>query len=132
VNAIRSRPIFILLGLRGQANSRSYAMLVTLLDEIDPDPRPAARSTTIRSSRSRSTAASYRRAGRSDARSGCRGKCGSSISWRTPTSRSLPHGAVGPIKARAAVILLSDELTMPKTCVLLLLPRANRGIFAIN
>ncbi len=129
VNAILSRHNFILLGLRGQAKSRILRQLVTLLDEeipiiagseVNDDPfEPISKY-------GRELIAEH-----GDA---------------TPIAR-LPRelrfveklatpdvtiadiiGDVDPIKAARGGHLLSDELTMHFG----LLPRANRGIFAIN
>src|SRR6266540_2567874 len=112
VNAILSRHNFILLGLRGQAKSRILRQLVTLLDEeipiiagseVNDDPfDPISK---------------YGReliGERGDA---------------TPDVTIADIiGDVDPIKAARGGHLLSDELTMHFG----LLPRANRGIFAIN
>src|SRR5882757_3486593 len=129
VNAILSRHNFILLGLRGQAKSRILRQLVTLLDEeipiiagseVNDDPfEPISK---------------YGReliAERGD---------GTPIAWLPREVRFVEKlatpdvtiadiiGDVDPIKAARGGHLLSDELTMHFG----LLPRANRGIFAIN
>src|SRR5437667_174935 len=129
VNAILSRHNFILLGLRGQAKSRILRQLVTLLDEeipiiggseVNDDPfDPISK---------------YGReliAERGDA---------TPIAWLSRELRFVEKlatpdvtiadiiGDVDPIKAARGGHLLSDELTMHFG----LLPRANRGIFAIN
>ncbi len=129
VNAILSRHNFILLGLRGQAKSRILRQLVTLLDEeipiisgseVNDDPfDPISK---------------YGReliAERGD---------GTPIAWLPREVRFVEKlatpdvtiadiiGDVDPIKAARGGHLLSDELTMHFG----LLPRANRGIFAIN
>ena len=57
VNALLSRHNFILLGLRGQAKSRILRALVDAARRRTCRSSPAARSTTIRSRRSRSTRA---------------------------------------------------------------------------
>jgi len=129
VNAVLSRHNFILLGLRGQAKSRILRGMVDLLDEkipivpgceIHDDPlaplcascraRVAAEGDTLR------------------------------IGWLHREDRYVEKlatpdvtiadmvGDIDPIKAAAAGLNLSDELTMHYG----LLPRANRGIFAIN
>jgi magnesium chelatase subunit I len=129
VNAILSRHHFILLGLRGQAKSRILRELVTLLDEeipvlagseVNDDPfAPISRYghelVTERGD---------------DA----------PIAWLPRDARYVEKlatpdvtiadiiGDVDPIKAARGGHLLSDELTMHFG----LLPRANRGIFAIN
>src|SRR6267154_3795450 len=129
VNAILSRHNFILLGLRGQAKSRILRQLVSLLDEeipiiagseVNDDPfDPISK---------------YGReliTERGDA---------TPIAWLTRELRFVEKlatpdvtiadiiGDVDPIKTARGGHLLSDELTMHFG----LLPRANRGIFAIN
>src|SRR5512141_1447306 len=129
VNALLARHNFILLGLRGQAKSRILRQLVTLLDEeipilagseVNDDPfRPISK---------------YGReliAERGD---------DAPVAWLPRDSRFVEKlatpdvtiadiiGDVDPIKAARGGHLLSDELTMHFG----LLPRANRGIFAIN
>ncbi|HMG19027.1 MAG TPA: magnesium chelatase, partial [Gemmatimonadales bacterium] len=129
VNAILSRHNFILLGLRGQAKSRILRQLVSLLDEevpfiagseVNDDPfDPISK---------------YGReliAERGDA---------TPVAWLPREVRFVEKlatpdvtiadiiGDVDPIKAARGGHLLSDELTMHFG----LLPRANRGIFAIN
>ena len=129
VNAILSRHNFILLGLRGQAKSRILRQLVTLLDEevpflagseVNDDPfDPISK---------------YGRE--------LIGQHGDQtpIAWLPRELRFVEKlatpdvtiadiiGDVDPIKAARGGHLLSDELTMHFG----LLPRANRGIFAIN
>jgi len=129
VNAILSRHNFILLGLRGQAKSRILRELVKLLDEdipvlagseVNDDPfQPISKF------------------GRELV--GDKGDA-APISWLPRESRYVEKlatpdvtiadiiGDVDPIKAARGGHLLSDELTMHFG----LLPRANRGIFAIN
>jgi magnesium chelatase subunit I len=129
VNAILSRHNFILLGLRGQAKSRILRQLATLLDEDIPvlegsevNDNPFA------------PVSKYGRelvAERGDA---------APIAWLARDSRFVEKlatpdvtiadiiGDVDPIKAARGGHLLADELTMHFG----LLPRANRGIFAIN
>src|SRR6266581_1805124 len=129
VNAILSRHHFILLGLRGQAKSRILRQLVTLLDEeipiisgseVNDDPFDPI------SKYGRELIAE-------------RGE-GTPIAWLPREVRFVEKlatpdvtiadiiGDVDPIKAARGGHLLSDELTMHFG----LLPRANRGIFAIN
>src|ERR671938_2153420 len=129
VNAVLSRHNFILLGLRGQAKSRILRGLVDLLDEripvvpgceIHDDPRAPLCSA-------------------------CRGRVAREgdtmpIDWLPREARYVEKlatpdvtiadmvGDIDPIKAAQAGLNLSDELTMHYG----LLPRANRGIFAIN
>src|SRR6202521_5849374 len=129
VNALLSRHNFILLGLRGQAKSRILRGLITLLDpempvvagcEINDDPlEPICRA--------------------------CREKIAADgdntpISWMPRENRFVEKlatpdvtmadiiGDVDPIRAARGGRDLSDELTIHYG----LLPRANRGIFAIN
>jgi magnesium chelatase subunit I len=129
VNAILSRHNFILLGLRGQAKSRILRALVDLLDEqipvvpgceIHDDPLAPLCS-----------ACRARIAREGDAMP---------IAWLPREARYVEKlatpdvtiadmvGDIDPIKAAQAGLNLSDELTMHYG----LLPRANRGIFAIN
>ena len=129
VNALLSRHNFILLGLRGQAKSRILRGLINLLDpempvvagcEINDDPfKPICRA--------------------------CREKISADgdntpISWMPRDNRFVEKlatpdvtmadiiGDVDPIRAARGGRDLSDELTIHYG----LLPRANRGIFAIN
>jgi magnesium chelatase subunit I len=129
VNAILSRHNFILLGLRGQAKSRILRALTTLLDpqlpylsgcEIHDNPyQPICR-------RCRELLA----ANPDDA----------AISYLTPEERYVEKlatpdvtiadliGDIDPIKAAKGGHELGSEYTVHYG----LLPRANRGIFAIN
>jgi magnesium chelatase subunit I len=129
VNAILSRHNFILLGLRGQAKSRILRALGSLLDEalpvvpgceINDDPlSPVCR------------ACESRVAEEGDALR---------IAWLGRNARYVEKlatpdvtiadivGDIDPIKAARGGLHLSNELTMHYG----LLPRANRGIFAIN
>jgi magnesium chelatase subunit I len=129
VNAILSRHNFILLGLRGQAKTRILRALVQLLDEeiavipgceIHDDPlAPLCGSCRAR----------VREEGD-----------GLSIAWLPRDRRYVEKlatpdvtiadmiGDIDPIKAARAGLQLSDELTMHYG----LLPRAHRGVFAIN
>jgi len=129
VNAILSRHNFILLGLRGQAKSRILRALTELLDpsipvipgcEIHDDPLAPL-----------CAACRARVASEGD---------GLPIAWLPRDLRYVEKlatpdvtiadmiGDLDPIKAARAALQLSDELTMHYG----LLPRANRGIFAIN
>jgi magnesium chelatase subunit I len=128
-NAVLSRHHFILLGLRGQAKSRILRGLVGFLDaqipviagcEINDNPY----SPICRACRERIAA-------EGDA---------TPISWLGRDHRYVEKlatpdvtiadmiGDVDPIKAARSGRNLSDELTIHYG----LLPRANRGIFAIN
>jgi magnesium chelatase subunit I len=129
VNAVLSRHHFILLGLRGQAKSRLLRALTTLLDpelpviagsEIHDDPLAPL------SAFGRRLAA----------------EAGDDlpVAWRTREERYVEKlatpdvtiadmiGDIDPIKAAKGGLDLGDEQTMHYG----LLPRANRGIFAIN
>jgi magnesium chelatase subunit I len=129
VNAVLSRQNFILLGLRGQAKSRILRALTALLDEHTPyiagceirdNPyRPLCkRCHELVASKEETTP----------------------IAWLTRDHRYVEKlatpdvtiadliGDLDPIKAARAGEDLSSELTMHYG----LLPRANRGIFAIN
>ncbi len=129
VNAILSRHNFILLGLRGQAKTRLIRMLTTLLDEVTPSIEgceihdhpyhPICRR--------------------------CRDLLAESgdetpIGWLGREQRYVEKlatpdvtiadmiGDIDPIKAARRGHDISSELTVHYG----LLPRANRGIFAIN
>src|SRR3979411_340234 len=129
VNAILSRHNFILLGLRGQAKSRILRGLVDLLDERIP----VVPGCEIHDDPLAPLCAA------------CRGRVAReggdlSIGWLPRESRYVEKlatpdvtiadmvGDIDPIKAAEAGRNLSDEWTMHYG----LLPRANRGIFAIN
>jgi len=129
VNALLARHHFILLGLRGQAKSRILRQLIELLDErmptvagseVNDDPfDPISKYARERLA-----------------------ECGdaTAIAWVHRSQRYVEKlatpdvtiadiiGDVDPIKAARGGHLLSDELTMHFG----LLPRANRGVFAIN
>src|SRR5437667_10394367 len=129
VNAILARHSLILLGLRGQAKSRIIRQLTNLLDEYIPiiagsevndDPFHPI------SAFGRQTVELHQDA--------------TPIAWVGRDARFVEKlatpdvtiadiiGDVDPIKAAKGGHLLSDELTIHYG----LLPRANRGIFAIN
>jgi magnesium chelatase subunit I len=129
VNAVLSQQNFILLGLRGQAKSRIVRQLVTLLDEeipiiagseINDDPlAPISKygRTLIEEDGDQTP-----------------------ISWVPRDARFVEKlatpdvtiadiiGDVDPIRAARGGHVLADELTIHYG----LLPRANRGIFALN
>ena len=129
VNALLARQDFILLGLRGQAKSRLLRDLVRFLDEempiiggseINDDPfAPISKY-----GRERIEALGDQ----------------TPIAWVGRDARFVEKlatpdvtiadliGDLDPIKAAKGGHILSDELTMHYG----LLPRANRGIFAIN
>src|SRR5215475_1557172 len=129
VNAILSRHNFILLGLRGQAKSRILRALTGLLDpqtpyiagcEIHDNPYLPL----CRACRDRVTTAGDQ----------------AQIAYLSPEERYVEKlatpdvtiadliGDIDPIKAARGGQQLSSELTVHYG----LLPRANRGIFAIN
>src|SRR5467141_3106198 len=129
VNAILSKHNFILLGLRGQAKTRIIRMLVTLLDER----MPYIATCEIRDNPYHPICQRCRDliAGLADE---------TPISWMTRDQRYVEKlatpdvtiadmiGDIDPIKAARTGQDLSSELTVHYG----LLPRANRGIFAIN
>src|SRR5438309_9201183 len=129
VNAVLSRHNFILLGLRGQAKSRILRGLTDLLD----DRIPVVPGCEIYDDPLAPLCAACR--GRV-ARDGDAMK----IAWLPQEARFVEKlatpdvtiadmvGDIDPIKAAQAGLNLADELTMHYG----LLPRANRGIFAIN
>jgi magnesium chelatase subunit I len=129
INAILSRHNIILLGLRGQAKSRIIRLLTDLLDEripiiagseVNDDPfRPiSAYGRQMLADRGDSTPIDW--IGR-DAR------FVEKLATPDVTVADI-IGDVDPIKAAKGGHLLSDELTIHYG----LLPRANRGVFAIN
>jgi magnesium chelatase subunit I len=129
VNAILARQDFILLGLRGQAKTRILRGLVSLLDpeipvlagsEVNDNPfQPLSKEGRMRVEAEGDK---------------------TPIAWISREDRYVEKlatpdvtiadilGDVDPIKAARGGHLLSDELTLHYG----LLPRANRGIFAIN
>ncbi len=129
VNALLSQHNFILLGLRGQAKTRLLRALVTLLDEEIPvmpgceinddplDPICAACRARIEEQGERLPIAWLGRERRYVEK----------LATPDVTIADMV-GDIDPIKAARAGLQLSSELTMHYG----LLPRANRGIFAIN
>ena len=129
VNAILSRHNFILLGLRGQAKSRILRALTTLLDAQTP-------YITGCEIRDNPYAPICRRCREEIARLGD----ATPISYLTADERYVEKlatpdvtiadliGDIDPIKAARGGHELSSEFTVHYG----LLPRANRGIFAIN
>jgi magnesium chelatase subunit I len=129
INAVLSRHNFILLGLRGQAKSRILRGLVDLLDaEIPVVPGCEIHDNPL-----------------APLCAACRARVASEgdalpIAWLPRDARFVEKlatpdvtiadmvGDIDPIKAAEAGLNLSDELTMHYG----LLPRANRGIFAVN
>ena len=129
VNAVLSRHNFILLGLRGQAKTKLIRMLTTLLDEAVP--YVAGTETRDNPYHPLSRQAKLAIAEMGD---------DTPIDWLTREQRYVEKlatpdvtiadmiGDIDPIKAARQGHNISDELTMHYG----LLPRANRGIFAIN
>ena len=129
INAILSRHNIILLGLRGQAKSRIIRLLTHLLDECIP----IIAGSEVNDDPFRPISAYGRQmlAEKGDL---------TPIDWIGRDARFVEKlatpdvtvadiiGDVDPIKAAKGGHLLSDELTIHYG----LLPRANRGIFAIN
>jgi magnesium chelatase subunit I len=129
VNAILSRHNFILLGLRGQAKTRILRALTSLLDET----LPVVPGCEIHDDPLAPLCAA------------CRARIHEAgddlpIAWIGRDERYVEKlatpdvtiadmiGDLDPIKAARASLQLSDEMTMHYGLV----PRANRGIFAIN
>ena len=129
INAVLSRHNFILLGLRGQAKTRLIRMLVSLLDEHvpyvagceirdDPFTPICRRCRTLIAEQGDATP----------------------IAWLSRQERYVEKlatpdvtiadmiGDIDPIKAARSGQNIADELTVHYG----LLPRANRGMFAIN
>jgi magnesium chelatase subunit I len=129
VNAILSRHHFILLGLRGQAKSRILRALTTLLD----DAMPIVAGSEVNDN---PFAPISKYARELVAASGD----DTPIAWLDRETRYVEKlatpdvtiadiiGDLDPIKAARGGHLLSDELTIQYG----MLPRANRGIFALN
>src|SRR6266550_612866 len=129
VNAILSRHNFILLGLRGQAKSRILRALTTLLDPQTPYVAGCEIHDNPYSPICRRCRDEIAKQGDSTA-----------IAYLTPDDRYVEKlatpdvtiadliGDIDPIKAARGGHELSSELTVHYG----LLPRANRGIFAIN
>src|ERR1700735_199489 len=129
VNAILSRHNFILLGLRGQAKTRLIRMLTTLLDEWTP----YVEGCEIHDNPYRPVCSRCRAliAGQDAA---------TPIAWLHRDRRYVEKlatpdvtiadmiGDIDPIKAARRGQNISDELTVHYG----LIPRANRGLFAIN
>jgi magnesium chelatase subunit I len=129
INAILARHNIILLGLRGQAKSRIIRLLTELLDEripiiagseVNDDPfRPiSAYGRQMLSHNGDATPIDW---------VGREARFVEKLATPDVTVADI-IGDVDPIKAAKGGHLLSDELTIHYG----LLPRANRGIFAIN
>src|SRR5690348_14684259 len=129
VNALLSRHNFILLGLRGQAKSRILRALVTLLDDAIPIVAGSEVNDNPFAPISKYARTLIAEAGDD-----------TPIAWLERDQRYVEKlatpdvtiadiiGDVDPIKAARGGHVLSDELTIHYG----MLPRANRGIFALN
>jgi len=129
VNAILSRHNFILLGLRGQAKSRILRALVGLLDDAMPIVAGSEVNDNPFAPISRYAKNLIHEAGDD-----------TPIAWVGGDSRYVEKlatpdvtiadmiGDLDPIRAARGGHVLSDELTIHYG----MLPRANRGIFALN
>src|SRR6188768_58127 len=129
INAVLSRHNFILLGLRGQAKTRLLRALTTLLDEALPVVPGCEIHDDPMAPLCAACRARVREAGDD-----------LPVAWLGADRRYVEKlatpdvtiadmiGDLDPIKAARASLELSDELTMHYGLV----PRANRGIFAIN
>jgi magnesium chelatase subunit I len=129
VNAVLSRHNFILLGLRGQAKSRILRALTTLLDPVCPYIAGSEVRDNPYAPISKFSRDLIAKMGEE-----------TPIAWLTPDDRFVEKlatpdvtvadlvGDIDPIKAARSNQDLGSELTMHYG----LLPRANRGIFAIN
>src|SRR5687767_7728001 len=129
INAVLAKQNFILLGLRGQAKSRIIRQLVDLLDER----MPILRGSEVNDNPFKPISKHGRMLIE---------ECGDSagIEWVRRDARFVEKlatpdvtiadilGDVDPIRAARGGHMLSDELTIHYG----LLPRANRGIFAVN
>ena len=129
VNAVLSRHNFILLGLRGQAKSRILRALTTLLDPALPYIAGSELRDNPYAPISQFSRNLIAKMGED-----------TPIAWLSPDDRYVEKlatpdvtvadlvGDIDPIKAARSNQDLGSELTMHYG----LLPRANRGIFAIN
>jgi magnesium chelatase subunit I len=129
VNAVLAKQNFILLGLRGQAKSRILRQLVELLDpeipvlagtEVNDDPFAPISKQGRRLLEEHGDDAPIEWVGRDR-------RYVEKLATPDVTVADL-IGDVDPIRAARGGHLLSDELTIHFG----LLPRANRGIFAVN
>src|SRR5579863_9853888 len=129
VNAVLSRHNFILLGLRGQAKTRLVRMLTTLLDPFLPYVAGSEIHDNPYQPISKYAREMLLHQGDD-----------TPIAWLTPHERYVEKlatpdvtiadmiGDIDPIKAARSGQDIADELTIHYGLV----PRANRGIFAIN
>jgi magnesium chelatase subunit I len=129
INAVLSRHNFILLGLRGQAKTRLIRMLTTMLDEWSPYIEGCEIHDNPYQPICRRCRDLFENAGDE-----------TPIAWLHRDQRYVEKlatpdvtiadmiGDIDPIKAARSGRDISNELTVHYG----LLPRANRGIFAIN
>ena len=129
VNALLSRHNFILLGLRGQAKSRILRALVSLLDDAMPIVAGSEVNDNPFTPISKYARTIITEAGDD-----------TPIAWVDRSQRYVEKlatpdvtiadiiGDLDPIRAARGGHVLSDELTIHYG----MLPRANRGIFALN
>ena len=129
VNALLSKHNLILLGLRGQAKSRILRSLTSLLDDVLPIVAGSEVNDNPFAPISKYARRMLEECGE-----------GTPIAWVERDSRFVEKlatpdvtvadiiGDVDPIKAARGGHILSDELTIHYG----MLPRANRGIFALN
>lgn len=129
VNALLARHNFILLGLRGQAKSRILRSLVRLLDEHIPVVAGSEINDNPYQPISKYARETIQRLGDE-----------TPVAWIGREQRFVEKlatpdatiadiiGDVDPIKAARGGHILADELTIHYG----MLPRANRGIFAMN
>lgn len=129
VNAVLSKHNFILLGLRGQAKTRILRQLTDLLD----DEVPFIRGTELHDDPFRPLSAEGKRLVEAEGDD-------TPVDWLPREARYVEKlatpdvtvadivGDIDPIKAARLGTRISDELSIHYG----LLPRANRGIFAMN
>jgi magnesium chelatase subunit I len=129
VNALLARHNFILLGLRGQAKSRLLRCIATLLDDVLPVVAGSEINDNPYAPISKFARQLIQEAGDE-----------TPIAWVEREARYVEKlatpdvtiadliGDVDPIRAARGGHVLSDELTIHYG----MLPRANRGIFALN
>ena len=129
VNAVLSRHNFILLGLRGQAKSRILRSMVSLLDDVMPIIAGSEVNDNPFAPISKFGRSTIDAAGDD-----------TPVAWVDRDQRYVEKlatpdvtiadmiGDLDPIKAARGGHILSDELTIHYG----MLPRANRGIFALN
>ena len=129
VNALLSRHNFILLGLRGQAKSRILRSLATLLDEAIPIVAGSEINDNPFAPISKYARQIIAEAG-DDTPIGWAGRDSRFVEKLATPDVTIADiiGDVDPIKAARGGHILADELTIHYG----MLPRANRGIFALN